>query len=570
MASKIPQQFIDDLLSRVDIVDVIEADIPLKKAGKDFQALCPFHGEKTPSFTVSQEKQFYHCFGCGVHGSALGFLMNYRGMNFVEAVEELAHSVGMQMPERDANIADAPDYTPLYAALEKAQTFFAQQLRSHGQKDRAVAYLKARGLTGQIAKRFELGFAPESWDGLMTFLAGENISQQQMIDAGLIIAKSENKAYDRFRDRIMFPIRDRRGRMVAFGGRIIDKGEPKYLNSPETPVFQKRRELYGLYQIRQANIKTERIIVVEGYMDVVGLAQFGVDNTVATLGTATSTEQLETLFKITSEVVFCYDADKAGQRAATRAMETVLPLIKSGRQASYLFLPEGHDPDSFVREFGAEAFDDTNKHQALSDFLFKHVEDQTTLSTLDGRARFVELARPLLDKIPDGSFKQMMQARSAEIGKIDPRLVVSTATTPRKPTRRPLPRATRQRQSIVRTALKRVLLIPSVAQQCIDLSLLAHSDDPGIVLLHEIIGRAKDHPELNTGALLEFYRGHKYETALTELLSTPLELDDESEIVNFHDAVGKLVEKERQNNARQSTKSEFQRRTDGSGTAENQ
>ncbi|MGR8949079.1 MAG: DNA primase, partial [Gammaproteobacteria bacterium] len=308
MAGKIPQQFIDDLLSRVDIVDVIEADIPLKKAGKDFQALCPFHGEKTPSFTVSQEKQFYHCFGCGVHGSALGFVMNHRGMNFVEAVEELAQSVGMQMPERDTNAINTPDYTPLFTALEKAQTFFAQQLRAHPQKARAVDYLKSRGLTGKVAKQFELGFSPDSWDDLFNYLKQENVSQKNMIEAGLVVAKSENKVYDRFRDRVMFPIRDRRGRVVAFGGRIIDKGEPKYLNSPETPVFQKRRELYGLYNIRQANVKTDRIIVVEGYMDVVGLAQFGVQNTVATLGTAPTTEQLETLYKITSEVVFCYDA----------------------------------------------------------------------------------------------------------------------------------------------------------------------------------------------------------------------------------------------------------------------
>ena len=571
MAGKIPQQFIDDLLARVDIVDVIEADIPLKKAGKDFQALCPFHGEKTPSFTVSQDKQFYHCFGCGAHGSALGFVMNYRGLNFVEAVEELANLVGMEMPSRDGEvIANAPDYTPLYAALEHAQAFFSQQLRSHPQKHRVVDYLKSRGLTGQIAKQFGIGYAPDSWDALLTHLSANNITPKSMVDAGLIINKSEDKTYDRFRDRVMFPIHDRRGRVVAFGGRVIDKGEPKYLNSPETPVFRKRYELYGLYQIRQANIKTDRIIVVEGYMDVVGLAQFGVENAVASLGTATSAEQLETLYKITSEVVFCYDGDKAGRRAATRAMETVLPLIKGGRRASFFFMPQGHDPDSFIREFGAASFNDPDKHQALSEYLFEHLAEQTSLDTLDGRARFVELAKPFLAKIPDGPYKQMMQTRSAEIGQIDPRHVVNASSQPRPQSRRPVTKSSRARQSIVRTALKRVLLLPRVARDCPDLALLQRSEDAGITLLCEIIERARANPEITTGAMLEAYRGEKYEQALTELLSTPLELDDDSEIVNFHAAVEKLIEKARQNNARQSTKSEFQRRTEGPGTAENQ
>ena len=371
-------------------------------------------GEKTPSFTVSPDKQFYHCFGCGAHGSALGFVMNHRGLNFVEAVEELANLVGLEMPSREGLVEHTPDYSPLYAALEKAQTFFIQQLRSHPEKQRVVQYLQARGLTGEIAKRFGIGYAPDSWDSLLNYLTQANVSQQTMVDAGLIVSKTTDKTYDRFRDRVMFPIYDRRGRVVAFGGRIIDKGEPKYLNSPETPVFRKRQELFGLHQIRQANTKTDRIIVVEGYMDVVGLAQFGVENTVASLGTATTVEQLETLYKLSSEIVFCYDGDNAGTRAAIRVMETVLPMIKSGRRASFFFMPQGHDPDSFVREYGATAFNDTDKHQPLSDFLFAHITDQTTLDTLDGRARFIDLAKPLLAKIPDGPYKQMMQTRSAE------------------------------------------------------------------------------------------------------------------------------------------------------------
>lgn len=572
MAGKIPQQFIDDLLSRVDIVDVIEADLPLKKAGKDFHALCPFHGEKTPSFTISQDKQFYHCFGCGAHGSALGFVMNHRGLNFVEAVEDLARSVGLEMPERDEKFANTPDHTPLYAALEKAASVFVQQLRSHPQKQRAVDYLKSRGLTGHVAKRFSIGYAPESWDALMNELTSKGVTIKCLIDAGLIINKDANRNYDRFRDRIMFPIHDRRGRVVAFGGRVIDKGEPKYLNSPETPVFQKRRELYGLYQIRQANPKTGRILVVEGYMDVVALAQFGVDNAVATLGTATSVEQLEIIFKATTEVIFCYDGDKAGERAATRAMETVLPLIKDGRKAGFLFLPDGQDPDSFVREFGGAAFNDPARHTPLSEFLFDHVGQQTTLETLDGRARFVELAKPLLQKIPDGPFRQMMQTKSAEIGQIDPSHVVSKAAAPQPPQRTQIRRPSGQnrgRQSIVRTALKRILLLPRVAQNCAELTLLEHSKEPGVALLCELIGRAKSNPEITTGALLEQYRDSQYERALAELLDTPLELDDDSESVTFHASIDKLIAKERQNNALQSTKSEFQRRVDGSGTTEN-
>ena len=357
-SGRIPPTFIDDLLARVDIVDVIEPRVRLRQRGRDFLARCPFHEERTPSFSVSREKQFYYCFGCRASGTAITFLMEYDGLGFVDAVEELAERVGMEVPRTGPDPGGAGregrdrsvDLDAVYAALERANRYFRLQLREHPGKDRAVEYLKSRGLSGELAARFELGFAPPGWEGLASALGDAGKGVQVLEHAGLVARRDGGTPYDRFRDRVMFPIRDRRGRVVGFGGRIIGDGEPKYLNSPDGPVFHKGRELYGQYQVlRGRGSRPSRLVVVEGYMDVVALAQFGIDHAVATLGTAATRDHLQQLYRSTREVVFCFDGDPAGRDAAWRALEQALPLMREGRQAAFLFLPEGEDPDSFVR-----------------------------------------------------------------------------------------------------------------------------------------------------------------------------------------------------------------------------
>ena len=354
MAGNIPQQFIDDLLTRIDVVDVINQRVPLKKAGTEYKACCPFHDEKTPSFTVSQSKQFYHCFGCGAHGSAIRFLMEYDRLSFPDAIEELAASIGLEVPREDG-FTPRDNRKPVYEILEQAARFYAQQLRHHPKANRAIEYLKNRGLSGEIAKTFHLGFAPPGWDNLLKKFGNDEQSLGLLRKAGLI-SEPEGKRYDRFRDRIMFPIHDSRGRVVGFGGRVLDDGSPKYLNSPETPVFHKGSELYGLWEAKHANKSLPRVLVVEGYMDVIALAQYDIRNAVATLGTAATDQHLEKLFRTAPEVVFCFDGDRAGRDAAWKALNTALPILRDGRQARFLLLPEGEDPDTYVRRIGKDEF----------------------------------------------------------------------------------------------------------------------------------------------------------------------------------------------------------------------
>ncbi|HKJ77760.1 MAG TPA: DNA primase, partial [Gammaproteobacteria bacterium] len=359
MAGRIPQSFIDDLLSRVDIVEVIDARVPLKKAGRDYAACCPFHDEKTPSFTVSPTKQFFHCFGCGAHGTALGFLMEYDHMGFVEAVEELAAKQGLEIPYEGGAPAAGPgrDLKPLYDLLGQADRYFRHQLRNHPAAAKAVDYLKGRGVSGEVAAAFGLGYAPPGWDGLLQALGRDDGALKRLVEVGLLIEREEDRRrYDRFRDRVIFPIRDPRGRTVGFGGRVLGDDKPKYLNSPESEVFHKGRELYGLYEAQQAVRRPERLLVVEGYMDVVALAQHGIANAVATLGTAATADHLQRLFRVTGEVVFCFDGDEAGGKAAWRALENAMPQMRDGRQVRFMFLPQGEDPDSLVRAIGGEAF----------------------------------------------------------------------------------------------------------------------------------------------------------------------------------------------------------------------
>jgi DNA primase len=417
MAGRIPQTFIDDLLDRLDIVEVIDRRVSLKKSGRNFTACCPFHEEKTPSFSVNQEKQFYYCFGCGAGGNALGFIMDYERMDFPRAVEVLADAAGLEVPREAAVFQEEPQKkTNIYTILEKAADYFRQQLKEHPQKLTAVDYLKKRGLSGEIARDFDIGYAPPGWDNLLKALGQTDENRQLLIDGGMLIEKEEeNKLYDRFRDRIIFPIRDNRGRIIAFGGRVLGDDKPKYLNSPETPVFHKSKELYGLYQSRKANRQLHRLLIVEGYMDVVALAQHGINWAAATLGTATSTEHLKRVFRQCPEVIFCFDGDEAGRKAAVRALESALPAMEDGRQARFLFLPQGEDPDTMVRSIGATEFIRLiEKAEPLEDYLFNSQAKGLELGSLDGRARLSTLAAPLIDKLPEGVFKALMMTSLAE------------------------------------------------------------------------------------------------------------------------------------------------------------
>ncbi|WP_397379294.1 DNA primase [Pseudomonas sp.] len=421
MAGLIPQSFIDDLLNRTDIVDVVGSRVQLKKAGKNYTACCPFHKEKTPSFSVSPDKQFYYCFGCGAGGNALGFVMDHDQLDFPQAIEDLAKRAGMEVPREEGtrnNKPRQPTDSPLYPLLTAATEFYKHALKNHPQRKAAIDYLKGRGLSGEIARDFGMGFAPPGWDNLLKQLGGDGLQQKAMIDAGLLIENAENKrVYDRFRDRIMFPIRDSRGRVIAFGGRVLGDEKPKYLNSPETPVFHKGHELYGLFEARKHNRDLDEIMVVEGYMDVIALAQQGLRNAVATLGTATSEEHLKRLFRIVPSVLFCFDGDAAGRNAAWRALEASLPNLQDGRRARFLFLPDGEDPDTLVRSEGTDAFRARiNQHaQPLADYFFQQLSEEADPRSLEGKAHLMTLAVPLIDKIPGNNLRTLMRQRLSEI-----------------------------------------------------------------------------------------------------------------------------------------------------------
>ena len=427
--SRIPQYFIDDLLSRLDIVEVIDSRVKLRKTGKNYSACCPFHKEKTPSFTVSPEKQFYYCFGCGASGTALGFLMEYEHLGFVDAVESLAGSAGLSVPREEQASTPQKTHQNLYSILTRAQKYYEQQLVEHPQRKEAVAYLKNRGLTGAIARDFGLGYAPPGWDNLLIKLGLNEEDRQLLAESGMAITNEESgRLYDRFRHRIMFPILDLRGRVIGFGGRILSSDKepqspggkqrgagPKYLNSPETPIFHKGRELYGLYQALQQERRPENLLVVEGYMDVIALAQFGIRNAVATLGTACGEEHLKLAFRHTSAIVFCFDGDNAGRKAAKRALENALPVMTDGRKIQFLFLPEGQDPDSLVRQVGPERFtQQLNTALPLEEFFFTAVAENIDTRTMEGRARMSKLAAPLLNRLPTGVFRELMFAQLAQ------------------------------------------------------------------------------------------------------------------------------------------------------------
>ena len=534
--ARIPDAFIDDLLARTDIVEVIGTRVPLKRQGKEYSARCPFHDERSPSFTVSQTKQFYHCFGCGAHGTAISFLMNYDRLEFLDAVDELAKRVGMEVPKDAIKRNDNDDSREMYAALEAAAKFFQRQLQA---SDTARAYLDHRGVDEAIRTQFSIGYAPDGFSALKDALGTDERRTKLLDKTGMLSKNDSGRVYDKFRDRVMFPIHDRRGRVIAFGGRVLEKDDgPKYLNSPETPLFHKGRELYGLWQVRQTNQKIERLVVVEGYMDVVSLFQYGVTQAVATLGTATTPDHAELLFRNSPDVYFCFDGDAAGQRAAWKALESVLPRMKDGRQAFFLFLPDGEDPDSIVRSEGAAGFDARLRQATpLSQFFFDELGKDVNLTSLDGKARLAERAKPLLTQIPDGAFGDLMRQRLGEITGVG---VPQQAALPSKP--KPISRlpASTQKRSLVRAAISVLLQQPSLGLSLEPPYGFKDLKQPGVELLVELLSLVHARPEITTGALLQHFAERDELSALQKLASQVLPGNDTTWRMELLDAVVQL------------------------------
>ncbi len=532
MAGRIPQSFIDDLTARADIVELIGSRVQLKKAGREYRACCPFHNEKTPSFWVSPAKQFYHCFGCGAHGTALGFLMEYDKLSFPEAIEELAGRLGLDVPREASSQPDTSGSTaPLYDMNLKVAKFYASVLPNDA---RAKEYAKKRGLTRETIDKFMIGFATNSWNDVLKRFGGNDADKRALLECGLIIERERTDSralerhYDRFRDRLMFPIRDSRGRVLAFGGRIIDQGEPKYLNSPETMLFHKGRELYGMYEVRQNRGTLRRLLVVEGYMDVARLHQAGVTYAVATLGTATTPEHLRRIFKLVNEVVFCFDGDKAGRAAAWRALGNALPEARDGRQIRFLFLPEGHDPDSLVGEEGREAFERRLEGALpLSEYLVSALAEQADLSHADGRAQFAELARPLVTKVAPGVYRDLLIDRLSESIKIPTARLnqlwfneatgaggTHTITSSPEPARFSAAGRTQRARDggggrgLVTKAVKLLVHFPPIAATIsgAQLTRLEMTDDAGSRFLFELVDQLQQDPAAHTGQLLERWR----------------------------------------------------------------
>ncbi|MEZ5500629.1 MAG: DNA primase [Steroidobacteraceae bacterium] len=542
MAGRIPQHFIDELIARCDIVELIGSRVELKKAGREYKACCPFHNEKTPSFWVSPAKQFYHCFGCGAHGTALSFLMEFDRLSFPDAIAELAQRLGLEVP-RDAP-ADAAERQrdELQRLNDDVARYFQQQLRAD---KRANEYLRRRGLAGDDIERFALGFADPSWNALLQRFGTDRKRLQHLAELGLIIARDGGSEgyYDRFRDRIMFPIRDIRGRVLGFGGRVLDAGEPKYLNSPESPLFHKGHELYGLYEVRQQRDALRRLLVVEGYMDVVRLHQAGIGYAVATLGTATTAQHLQRAFRLVREVVFAFDGDTAGRRAAWRALGNALGEAREGREIRFVFLPEGEDPDSLVAKEGRQAFEQRlDAAEPLSEFLVRGLAADLDLAHADGRARFAAAAKPLVAAVPDGVYKALLISRIAdEIGLPATQLQdlwvdangARPASAPGASHKRPPRPASRMRPgrgNLLTQALAIALHYPAAAAAIDDgrCEALARSARPGVDVLSEILAQLRATPGLTMGGLLERWRGHRYEERLAELSGNAPALTDES------------------------------------------
>lgn len=555
MAGLIPQSFIDDLLHRTDIVEVIDKRVALKKQGHNYTACCPFHQEKTPSFSVNQDRQFYYCFGCGVGGNAIGFVMNFDQVEFPQAVDTLAGYAGLEVPreESKAQQRKSSENAKIIEVLELASKFYQFQLRQHEQKATAVSYLKERGVSGEIARDFGLGFAPPGWDNLLRAVGTEEKLQQCLLRAGLIIQRKqdnngekeknneERQYYDRFRERIVFPIRDSRGRTIAFGGRVLNDDKPKYLNSPETPVFHKGSELYGLYEAKKSGEKFSKLLLVEGYMDVIALAQMGIRNAVATLGTATSARHLIRMFRQVAEVIFCFDGDEAGNAAAWRALETTLPLMDDGRQVKFLFLPAGADPDSHVRDIGTEKFlQEISQATPLEDFFFEKLSSDLDVNSIEGKARLSNLAKKYIRQIPRGVYAQLMLDRLSQIlgvssESLDQLLSTNTPATepnlppapppqpsdwsPRRSTSDASMKLTVYRKPASLKAIELLLRNPEIALSVKkDLNPLHSAEDEGRKLLLSLIEMVRKDPNTETFTMLGYCYGTSLGGQLTQLL----------------------------------------------------
>jgi len=531
----IPQDFVDQLLSRIDIVDVVDRYVPLKKGGQNYMACCPFHKEKSPSFTVSPSKQFYHCFGCGAHGSAIGFVMEYQGLGFVDAVKSLADSVGMTVPQEVRSANPAAEQAArvrrltMEEMLQRAAGYYKQQLKG---AINAIGYCKGRGLSGEIAARYGLGYAPDGWQNLEAVF--EDYQDAQLVECGLVIENEEKRRYDRFRDRLMFPIRNQRGAIIGFGGRVLGKGEPKYLNSPETPLFEKGRELYGLYEARQAIRAKNRVLVVEGYMDVVALAQFGVEYAVATLGTATTGEHVHKLMRHADHVYFCFDGDRAGQKAAWRALENSLPHLQDGKSLHFLFLPEEHDPDSYIREQGAEKFESVLEQNSLplSSYFTRELTQRVDMNSPEGKADLIRQAMPLLGQIAAPALGLIIKKRLAELAGVDVDefdMLMGKKKPERKGRREyrlPSGSARPVQMSIVRSQLKWLLMNPDWADDVQLPDSLTLSDELACYAM--LSERVKEHESAPTTAqLLESIRGTPYEPLLDSMLQQAMQDPEE-------------------------------------------
>jgi DNA primase len=560
----IPQTFIDELIARADIVEVIGSRVQLKKAGREYKACCPFHNEKSASFWVSPEKQFYHCFGCGVHGTVLRFLMDHDHMAFPEAVEELATRLGLEVPhEGGTGAGGGPRRVdePLYDVMGRVARFYSETL---ARDDRAQQYVARRGLDRETVEKFGIGYAPNSWSEVLRRFGGTDDNRRVLSDLGLIVERERGQVrdgerhYDRFRDRIMFPIRDGRGRIIAFGGRVLDQGEPKYLNSPETVLFHKGRELYALYEARRSRSSLKRLLIVEGYMDAVRLHQSGITYAVATLGTATTPEHFKRIFRLVSEVIFAFDGDRAGRAAAWRALQHALPEAREGREIRFLFLPDGHDPDSLVGEEGAEAFEKRLETTLpLSEYLIKELSEQSDLTHADGRARFSESARPLWAKLPEGVYRELMLTRIAEVVGIGPARLqqlwssgnpVTAATASPQPPRKAAPVRTGVsggRGSLVRQAVLRLVTYPAIAVQITEAerSALEACEEPGIELLRELIDNLRSQPAQNSAQVIERWAGKPDGGSLEKLLQREqIVADAVAAAAELRAALGKLAD----------------------------
>ena len=551
MSGLIPQHFINDLIDRADITEVLGKRIQLIKAGKgELKALCPFHDEKTPSFTVSEEKGFYHCFGCGAHGTVVGFLMDYEHMSFIEAIENLSDQMGIEIP-RDTEKQPVYRYKELFELTENIKNFYQKNLRNN---DNAVKYLKKRGINGATAKRYNIGFASEGWSEILDKYGTSKNKIEKLLSVGLIIQKDDDKYYDRFRNRLIFPIRDHRGRCIGFGGRVIDDSEPKYLNSPETVLFHKGQELYGLFEAKQKLRRIENLLIVEGYMDVIGLAQHGINYAVATLGTATTEDHFKRLFRLSENITFCFDGDRAGHTAAWRALQNALPHLSEGRQIAFAFLPKDQDPDSYIKMKGQDSFKRIlDKSLPLSEFLIEKLISNINMKSIDGKVRLAEQARPLINSIASDIYKELLiekLATSIDISakKLNKLLLKSTDKAKKNKTKESS-LSTRKisrnfsptRPSIVRKAITIILNFPQSSQN-IDINSITEIQQPGVQLLYELIKTSKKEPKITTAGLIERWRDDKEGKHLGKLAAMELpEHEDFNAMEELKNCINQLI-----------------------------